>query len=94
MTDAPSWVSPVLTLLISLVLPYLIQYVAVSSRKWLNAIIAFGSAAVLGVLTAWTDGQFGADMWLNVTIAITAMHTAYKGYWEGRLEMKQPQGPR
>lgn len=74
-----------LTLCVSIGMPRLIAFVAKSSNRTVNLLISYGSSAVLGILTALAGGDFGSDLLLNVTVAITATQTAYNAYWKDRL---------
>lgn len=86
MQEVPNWVSPILTIIVSFFLPWLIQYVATSTKRWLNWLTSLGTSAIVGVLGAWIHGDFGTDIWVNLTLAITATQTAYNMYWKSKIQ--------
>jgi hypothetical protein len=92
MIEAPSFVPPILSLFVSLGLPWLIQFVAKSTNRFLNWTVALVSSAILGGLSALVAGDFSADVWASLTVAITATQGAYNLYWKDRLR-GTPSGP-
>ncbi len=82
MNNIPTWIAPVLSIIVSFFLPWLIAFVAKSSKRWLNMLIAFGSSAVIGVLSAWVAGNFSSDVWASIVAAITAAQLSYNVYWK------------
>lgn len=82
MTDAPQWVSVILSVVVSLFLPWAVAFVAKSSKRWLNFIIAYASSFVVGGLSAWVVGSFSQDAWVSIAAAITASQGAYNTYWK------------
>lgn len=84
-TDLQSFFT-LFTLIVSLFLPKLISYVATHNKHWVNFVISYGSSIVLGVVTAWAGGKFSSDIWMNVTIAITAAQASYQSYWKPKKE--------
>jgi hypothetical protein len=93
MSSIPQWVAPVHSIVTGLFLPYLISYVAVSTKRWLNLLASFGSSALVGVLTAWLAGSFSADVWASVLAAVTATQLAYNAYWKQKLTPDVPPAP-
>ena len=62
-------------------MPWAISFVATSKKAWLNLVIAYGSSAIVGALTAYVGGQFTHAVWPSILAGITAAQLAYHVYW-------------
>jgi ABC-type branched-subunit amino acid transport system permease subunit len=82
MTEAPMWVPSVISLILGVFLPFGIKYVAKSSKSWINFLIAYGSSALLGGLSAWVAGSISEDIFASVLAAIVATQASYTAYWK------------
>jgi L-lactate permease len=88
MFDAPTWVAPVLAFGTGIVLPWVIEKVKFSTRKWVNLVVAYGSSLGVGVLSSWIAGDFTSDVYASLLVALGASQTAYKLYWKSLFEQK------
>lgn len=78
-----------ITALAGIGMPWLIKFVAKSSKTWLNLVIAWGSSVVLGIVTALIGGQFTNDVSLNILVAIGAAEASFKLYWQDKILKEQ-----
>lgn len=80
----------IITLVLSIVtgifMPWAIQFVAKSSKHWLNLLISYGSSALIGALTAWIGGQISHDIYASILAAIVAAQLAYSAYWKVQIK--------
>lgn len=87
--SSPEWVSIAISLIVGVFLPLGIKYVAKSTKTWLNFLIAYGSSAVLGLLSAWVAGSFSQDIYASILAAVVAAQAAYKIHWEPIIKLER-----
>jgi hypothetical protein len=52
-------------------------------KSWVKSLVAFGFAAVAGVLTAWVSGAFeGLPVLSTVLLILVVSITAYQNFWK------------
>jgi len=83
---APSWVPLLLSVVGNLFMPQLISYVAKSNKSWLNMLIAYGSSAIVGGLSAWVAGDFSNSLYPSIIAGLTASQAAYQAYWKAKIQ--------